>query len=74
MDKCYCSVDGTDCPINEPSPYSSTWYSHKLNSAGLRYDIAVSTRKARIVSVSGPCPASSHSDPKILRTGIKQTY
>ncbi|GAX10088.1 hypothetical protein FisN_2Lu360 [Fistulifera solaris] len=28
------SVDGTDCPINEPSPFSPKWYSHKFKSAG----------------------------------------
>ena len=51
IDDCFCSVDGTDCPVNEPTPYSSGWYSHKINAAGLRYEIAVSIERAKIVSV-----------------------
>ena len=34
------SVDGTDCPIQETSPFDPTLWSHKLNAAGLRYKVA----------------------------------
>ena len=65
-------MDGTDCPINEPTPFSTAWYSHKINSAALRYELTVSTRKAHIVSVNGPWPAGSYSDLKIFRNGVRK--
>ena len=27
---CKISLDGTDCPIQEPQEFSSRWYSHKF--------------------------------------------
>lgn len=47
------------------------WYSHKINAAGLRYEIAVSIQRAQIVSVNGPWPAGSYTDVKIFREGLK---
>ena len=73
IDQCYASVDGTDCPILEPFPRSPTWYSHKLNCASLRYEIAVSIQLAKIVAVSGPWPAGTYSDLKIFRQGLKSS-
>jgi hypothetical protein len=29
----YVTVDGTDCPIEEPQPWSSTWFSHKVRAS-----------------------------------------
>lgn len=42
-----------------------------MNSVALRYEIAVSIEKAKIVSVSGPWPAGSYSDLKFFRSGVK---
>ena len=69
---CCCSVHGTDCPINEPSPYSRAWNSRLINSAGLRYEIAVSVEKAKTVSVNGPWPTGTYNDLKIFRNGIRK--
>ena len=67
----YLSVDGTDCPIQEPSPFSISWYSHKTNSAALRYEVAVTVRRTRVVWAREPFPAESHSDSKIFSTGLR---
>lgn len=49
----YVSVDGTDCPIHEPTPFGSSFYSEKVNGPGLRHEVGVSVSSSRIVSVSG---------------------
>ena len=72
FDQRWNSVDGTDCPINEPRPISAAWYSHKIKAAGLRYEIVVSIRKAHILSVTGPWACGSHSDLKIFRNGTRK--
>lgn len=46
-------VDGTDCPTQEPSPFSSRHFSHKFNSAGFRYQVTTS-RKGDLIDVDGP--------------------
>lgn len=48
------TVDGTDCPIREPTPFSPHWFSHERNGAALRYEIAVSISSAHIFWTSGP--------------------
>ena len=66
------SVDGTDCRIQEPTPFSTIWYSHKHNGAGVRYEIAVSVFTGRIVWVNGPFPCGSYSDLRIFRRNLKK--
>ena len=63
-------VDGTDCAINEPRPFSSKWYSHKLNGPAVRYEVAVSL-KGEIVAVNCPYEAGNNPDIKIFRKGLK---
>jgi hypothetical protein len=63
----YISVDGTDCPMQEPSPWSAEWYSHKLNASRLRYEIGVCIQTAMIVWVNGPYPAGCWPDLRIFR-------
>lgn len=65
------SVDGTDCRIREPSPFSSKWYSHKFNGPGLRYEVGISVAKGDIVWVHGPFPCRSYPDIKIFRLRMK---
>jgi DDE superfamily endonuclease len=64
------SVDGTHCPIFEPQhenlAMDPSFYSHKLNRAGLSYEIALSLTESRIVWVNGPYPAAT-SDITIFR-------
>jgi hypothetical protein len=65
--KCKISVDGTDCPIREPSEFSGRWYSHKFRGAGLRYELGVCIQTGHIVWVNGPYPCGSFPDLKIAR-------
>ncbi|ETV67416.1 hypothetical protein H257_16391 [Aphanomyces astaci] len=37
----FVSLDGTDCPVQEPFPFDPSWWSHKLNRAGIRYEVAL---------------------------------
>ena len=64
------SVDGTDCPIYEPSPWNKKWYSHKFTSAGLRYEIGVGLQSGNICWVNGPFPAGSWPDLKIFKSKL----
>lgn len=63
------TVDGTDFPIYEPTPYSRKWYSHKFKGPGLRYEIAMSIQSGDIVWCNGPYPAG-WSDLKIARDAL----
>lgn len=65
------SIDGTDVPIEEPSPFSKIWYSHKFSGPGLRYEVGVSIKGCDIVWVHGPFPCGSWPDIKIFRHGLK---
>jgi hypothetical protein len=47
--ECLVSVDGTDFQINEPTPFSKGYYSHKFNGPGLRYEIALNIMTGDIV-------------------------
>lgn len=72
FESCLLSIDGTDCPIQEPIPFSSDWWSHKLNRAGLRYEIGISLSRGYIVWVNGPYPCGTHRDIDIFQSGIKR--
>ena len=45
----YATVHCNDCQITEPTPFSTVWWSHKTNSASLRYEIAISIESCRVV-------------------------
>lgn len=38
------TVDGTDFRINEPTDFSTKWFSHKFKGPGLRYEVAISIK------------------------------
>lgn len=65
------SVDGTDCIIQEPHPFSSSWYSHKFHGPGLRYEIGLSISTGRIVWVNGPYKCGNFPDNKIFIDNMK---
>ena len=67
----YVSVDGTDCPTREPSPFSLQCYSQKFRKAGLRYEIAVSIR-GDIVWLNAPFLCGSYTDLVIFRESLKK--
>lgn len=64
-------MDGTDCPIQEPSPFSRDWWSFKLNGPGLRYEIGLCIRTGKIVWVFGGVACGTNPDLKLAR--IKYT-
>ena len=66
-------VDGTDCKIVEPSPFSPKWFSHKFRSAGLRYEVGVGIGNGFIVWVFGPFPCGEFTDLKIFRLKMKRS-
>ena len=51
---CHVSLNGTDCPIQEPSYFDKAWWSHKFNGPVVRYEIAVSIQTGWIVWVNSP--------------------
>ncbi len=62
------SLDGIDCPILEPHPFSPEYFSHKLNAAGLKYEVGVSIRSGHIVWVYGGVPCGEFgSDLKLAK-------
>lgn len=67
------SVDGVHCPVNEPSHptlgKNPAYYSHKLNKAGLDYELAMSTYRNALAWINGPFPAS-HNDKTIFANGL----
>ena len=66
---CFISVDGTDCPVFEPYPFKSSMFSHKLNGPGLKYEVAVCLKTAKIVWINGPFEGSKN-DGTIFRQGL----
>jgi hypothetical protein len=64
------TVDGTDFAINEPTPFSSRWFSHKFRGPGLRYEVAVSINGGDIVHTNGPFPCGEWPDITIFRSGL----
>ena len=65
-----CTVDGVHCSIEEPKhpvyPKNPQMYSHKSQSAGLCYEIAISLWEDQVVWINGPFEASKH-DATIFR-------
>jgi hypothetical protein len=64
---CKISVDGTNCPIREPTDFSGRWYSHKFKGAGLRYEVWLCIQTGWIVWKNGPYPCGSWPDIRITR-------
>lgn len=67
---CMVTVDGTDFSIQEPSPFSPGWYSHKFKGPGVRYEVAVSINGGDIVHTNGPFPAGTWPDISIFRARL----
>ena len=70
------SVDGTHCPIQEPTKnhkYSKNpkYYSHKFNRSGLAYEVGISIFTSQVVWVNGPFPAGMGDDDIFFGKGLK---
>lgn len=68
----YVSVDGTDCQIMEPQPFSPMWYSHKFHGPGVRYEIGLSVETGRLVWANGPYMCGKYPDNSIFCQQMKQ--
>ena len=67
---CKLSVDGTDCPINEPQPFNTCWFTKKFNGPGLRYEIALNIRTGEICWINGPFQCGSWPDGNIFMNDL----
>ena len=65
-------MDGTDCPIYEPTPFSPEWYSHKFRGAGWRYELGVCIQTGDICWMNGPFRCGVWVDIEIFRRDLKQ--
>ena len=63
----YVSLDGTDCPIQEPFPRSGKWYSHKLEGSGLRYEVGIQIADGFVVWTNGGYPCGEYPDISVAR-------
>ena len=68
---CKVTVNGTECPINEPQPFNSMWYSHKFKDSALQYELAVCIQTGWIVWVNGPYPCGRYPDITIFQHKLK---
>ena len=68
--QCLVSVDGTDFEIQEPSPFSPKWFSHKFKGPGVRYEVAICIQTGEPVWINGPFPCGSWNDLRIARSAL----
>ena len=67
--KCKITIDGTDCPIEEPKPFNKKYFSHKFHGPGLKYEIGVGITTGWICWYNGPFPCGN-SNLRIARVGL----
>lgn len=48
------SVDGTDCRIEEPRPFSTKWFSQKFKGPAVKYEVALDLLTGDCVWINGP--------------------
>lgn len=71
----FTSIDGVDFKIREPRPFDESYFSHKIKSSGLRYEVALSLCSGDIVWVYGSYPCGSYSDLRLARQAyVYQVY
>ena len=63
------SADGTDCPTQEPRPFSKTWYSQKFKGAAVKHEVALDVLSGRCIWINGPFKGSKN-DLTIFREGL----
>ncbi len=63
----FCSLDGADFKIDEPTPFSPKWFSHKFRGPGLRYEVALCVRTGHIVWVNGGYACGEYTDLMVAR-------
>ena len=66
----FVTLDGTDFAVNEVTPFDVNYYSHKINDAGVRYDVALNIATGDIVYWGGGYPAGKYNDLQQAQMGI----
>jgi hypothetical protein len=66
-------INGIDFTIFElrVHGFNESWYSHKHNGPGVRYEVATCINSGDIVWFHGPFPCGSFPDLQIFRLGLK---
>jgi len=63
------SVDGTDCRIHAPRPFSRMWFSQKFHGPAVKYEVAIDVLTGHCVWINGPFRGSKN-DLTIFRHGL----
>jgi len=63
-------VDGTDFQIPTTEPYDKSWFLHKFQKPGVRYEVGIGIQTGYIVWIHGPFKAC-FTDIKIFRSKMK---
>lgn len=56
-----------DFKIQEPSPFSTSWFSHKFKGPGIRYEVGLCIKTGSIVWKFGGYPCGKFPDLKLAR-------
>lgn len=64
---CFASIDGVHFRILEPSPFDKNYFSHKIKTAALAYEIGIGLKSGHIVWKFGGYPAGQYPDLKLSR-------
>ena len=67
--KFFLTVDGTDCPINEPTPFNKNWMSHKFKGAAIKYEVGIDMQ-GNFAWISPPYRGSVH-DSTIFKRSLR---
>lgn len=57
--------------VQEPSPFSGTYFSHKFHDAALRSEFGACIKTGLFVWIKGPFPAGANPDFVIFRSKLK---
>ena len=69
---CWVSVDETDSPISEPSPFDPGWYSLKFKTPELRCEVELTIQTGEIECVHGPFAPGEFNDVAIFGSAFKK--
>ena len=65
------SVDGTHCPIEEPSPFSTEWSSHKRGGKpAVNYELGILLHKPKLAWVYGPTRPGAMNDLTVFQQAL----
>lgn len=56
-----------DFKIQEPTPFSTKWYSHKFRGPGVRYELGLNIRTGGLIWAHGGYPCGIYPDLKLAR-------